>query len=241
MLAVAVAQPATSARDVAGNAVRHAEAVEAAGAAGARVVVFPELSVTGYELGAPPVDPDDPRLDVLAEACARTGTVALVGAPVRSAPRGAAGVHIAILRIEDGIREVVYRKQFLGGNEPRHCIPGPGPALVDVDGWRVGLGICKDTGQPRHIAAMVRLDLDLYVAGLVHRPEELAEQDARGFVLARACGSPVAFASFSGRTGDVFSETAGTSTVWSADGTVLARAGDRPGEVVSARVSRPRR
>ncbi|WP_376768576.1 nitrilase-related carbon-nitrogen hydrolase, partial [Pseudonocardia pini] len=53
-LAVAAAQPACVARDVAANARGHAEAVRAAGA---RVVVFPELSLTGYELDAPAVPP----------------------------------------------------------------------------------------------------------------------------------------------------------------------------------------
>lgn len=72
-----------------------------------------------------------------------------------------------------------------------------------------GLGICKDTGQPRHIAATARLGTDLYAAGLVHRPEERDEQDARGYLLARACGAYVAFASFAGPTGEEFSETLG--------------------------------
>ncbi|MFD9466696.1 nitrilase-related carbon-nitrogen hydrolase [Streptomyces sp. NPDC060027] len=48
-LAVAVAQPRCASPDVAANAVLHAEAVRGAGA---RVVVFPELSLTGYDLAA---------------------------------------------------------------------------------------------------------------------------------------------------------------------------------------------
>ena len=50
----------------------HAAAVRTAGA---RVVVFPELSVTGYELDAPAVDPDDPRLGPIVAACAETGAL----------------------------------------------------------------------------------------------------------------------------------------------------------------------
>ncbi|RQX35997.1 carbon-nitrogen hydrolase family protein, partial [Micromonospora chalcea] len=56
-LRIAVAQPLTRSGDVAGNAARHADAVRAAAA---RVVVFPEMSLTGYELDAAPLDPDDP-------------------------------------------------------------------------------------------------------------------------------------------------------------------------------------
>lgn len=52
-------------------------------AAGARVVVFPELSLTGYELDAHAVAVDDIALAPLVEACAATDALALVGAPVQ--------------------------------------------------------------------------------------------------------------------------------------------------------------
>ena len=84
-LMVAVAQPLCLAHDVAANARAHAAAIRAPEAAGARVVVFPELSLTGYELDADPVDPGDERLQPIVEACADTGAVALAGAPVGSA------------------------------------------------------------------------------------------------------------------------------------------------------------
>ena len=226
-LAVAVAQPETAPHDIAANAIRHGEAIATAGA---RLVVFPELSLTGYELDAKPVDLDDAWLDPIAEACAQTGAVALVGAPVQEST----GAHIAMIRFEGDSRAVVYRKQMLSNNEARLFAPGPCAKVIDVDGWRVGLGICRDTGQPLHIAAIARMGIDLYAAGVVNRPEELEEQDARGFLLARACGSYVAFAGFAGPTGGEFSETLGTSAIWSPDGVPMARAGEQPGEVVAA-------
>src|SRR5205823_3134112 len=78
-LLLAVAQPECVSFDVAANALAHAALVRRAGA---RVVVFPELSLTGYELDAPPLAADDARLAPLVEACAETGSVALAGAPV---------------------------------------------------------------------------------------------------------------------------------------------------------------
>ena len=55
-LIVVAAQPAIVPGDVERNAIAHAEKVRAAAA---RVVVFPELSLTGYELGADPVSPTE--------------------------------------------------------------------------------------------------------------------------------------------------------------------------------------
>src|ERR1700735_318216 len=139
-LTVAAAQPACAPADVRSNALEHARVIRQAAA---RVVVFPELSLTGYELGAQAVSPDDPELAVIAEACSETGAIALAGAPVA----GDAGtLHIAMLLLSSGGAQVAYRKSFLGGAEPRHYVPGGGPVRLDIDGWRVGLGICKDTG-----------------------------------------------------------------------------------------------
>ena len=69
-LTIAAAQPMCRAYDVARNAVSHAEVIHAAAA---RVVVFPELSLTGYVLDAAPVHPDDDRLRPVIDACAGVG------------------------------------------------------------------------------------------------------------------------------------------------------------------------
>jgi predicted amidohydrolase len=203
-------------------------------AAGARVVVFPELSLTGYELDAAPVSPADPVLDPLVEACARAGCVAFAGAPVEEGTRR----FIATLRVDGDGATVAYRKSHLGGGEPARFSPGDGPAVAEVDGWRLGLGICKDTGVAEHTAAVAALGVDAYLAGLVHGADELAEQDTRGRRIAAACAAYVVFAGFAGPTGGGYDATAGHSTIWAADGSVLARAGAGPGELARARLAR---
>lgn len=218
-LKVAAVQPACAAHDVAANAATHARAVRAAEA---RVVVFPELSLTGYELNAQPVALDDTALAPLVEACADTGALALVGAPVQ----GEGGrAFIATLGVDGAGARVVYRKSWLGDSEAARFACGDGPTVLEVDGWRLGLGICKDTGAAQHTAGTAALGVDAYLAGLVHRRQELPEQEARAVVIARTCQAYVVFASFAGPTGDVFTETAGSSAIWSPDGLVVSRTG----------------
>jgi predicted amidohydrolase len=139
-----------------------------------------------------------------------------------------------MLRVTGAGADLVYRKSYLGGDEPARFAPGDRPVAIDVDGWRVGLGICKDTGVEQHVADTAALAPDLYAAGLVHLPEELAIQDERGVRIARTTGAHVAFASFAGPTGGGFDRTAGVSSIWAPDGTPLARAGAEPGEFVCA-------
>ncbi len=197
-LTIAVAQPACRSYDVAANAPTHAATVRAAGA---RVVVFPELSLTGYELDAPAIAVEDPRLSPIVEACAETGSLALVGAPVA----GTAGrSHIAMLAVDGAGARVAFRKVWLGGDEPGRFSPGAGPAVLEVDGWRLGLAICKDTGVPQHASDTAALGIDAYVAGTCESADDAARQDERARRIATDHRVWVALASFAGPTGGGF-------------------------------------
>jgi predicted amidohydrolase len=213
---------------VAANAVAHAATVRSAGA---RVVVFPELSLTGYELDAPAITAEDLRLGPIVEACAEAGSVALVGAPVR----GQAGrSHIAMLAIDGAGATVAYKKMWLGTAESERFTPGGRPAVLDVDGWRLGLAICKDTGVPQHAFDTAALGIDAYVAGAVKSVEETALQDERARRVATDHQVWVAVASFAGSTGGGYAQAAGRSSIWTSDGLAIAQAGPEIGAVVQA-------
>ncbi|MEV6315430.1 carbon-nitrogen hydrolase family protein [Streptomyces sp. NPDC051776] len=227
-LTIAVAQPPCASYDIVGNAKAHAEAVRSAGA---RVIVFPELSLTGYELEAEAITADDPRLDPVVTACAETEAWALVGAPVR----GEGGeAHIAMLAVDGSGATVAYRKMWLGETESTYFAPGGKPSVFEVDGWRLGLAICKDTGIPRHAAETAALGIDAYVAGSVKSAGESALQDERSCRIATEHGVWVAVASFAGSTGGGFAEAAGRSGIWRPDGVVFAQAGPETGAVARA-------
>ncbi|MEZ0240839.1 MAG: carbon-nitrogen hydrolase family protein [Chloroflexota bacterium] len=227
-LTVAAAQPVLTSNDVAGNALVHAATIREAAA---RVVVFPELSLTGYELDAPAIGIDDPRLDPIVEACAETGSLALVGAPVAG---GAGQRHIGMLAIDDGGVRVAYRKVWLGGDEPGRFSPGRAPVVLEVDGWRLGLAVCKDTGAPRHAADTAALGMDAYVAGMLESAADAGVPEERARRVATGHGVWVVFSSFAGSTGGGYSDAAGGSGVWSADGVAVARVGSEPGAIARA-------
>ena len=223
-LRLAVAQPSCISHDVAANAAAHADAIRRAEA---RVVVFPELSITGYEYDALPVAIDDPRLEPIVDACRETNAIALVGAPVD-------GPRIGMLGIDGAGVHLAYTKNHIASSEQPHFIAGNGPVALDVDGWSLGLAICFDTCNPSHPAEYAAMGVDAYVAGVLDSPEELWTQDERITNIVRDHGIAVAFASFAGTTGAGFKTCAGRSRVVGRDGTVLASAGTSPGEVVTA-------
>lgn len=222
-MSIAVAQPRCAAYDVAANAVAHAEAVLAADA---RVVVFPEMSLTGYHLDAVPVGPEDGRLAPIVAACAGTGTLALVGAPVP-------GQRIGILAVGGDGARVVYGKVYLHSSEAACFTPGE-PAVLDVDGWRLGLAVCRDTGIPEHAARTAALGIDGYLAGVVHADHQAGLHGERARRVAGDHGVWVATAAFAGPTGGGFDRTSGRSGIWSAGGELIAEAGTAPDDLVRA-------
>ena len=231
-LTLAVAQPATVSYDVAANASAHADAVRRAAA---RVVVFPELSLTGYELDAPALAGTDPRLAPVIEACEATGSVALAGAPVVDDDGRS---FIATLAIDGRGATVVYRKINVHSSEDERFSPGPAPAVYEVDGWRLGLAICRDTGVEAHAADAAALGMDVYVAGILDDRSAAAVPPQRARRVAADHGVWVAFASFAGSTGAGYDDALGCSAVWAPDGGVLAQAGPETGAVVTAVLSR---
>lgn len=189
------------------------------------MVVFPELSLTGYELDAPAILIDDPRLRPISRACEETGTVALVGAPVEDK-------YIGMLAF-DSAPTIAYRKIYLGGEEAKSFTPGATPAVLEIDGWRLGLAICKDTGVSQHAYDTAALGIDAYVAGIV---EDSPIADERAHRVATDHQIYVAIASFAGPTGGGFAETVGRSSIRTPEGVVIVQAGTESGEIVRAQL-----
>lgn len=227
---MAAAQPFCHPRDVEANAVEHGAVVAGAGA---RIVVFPELSLTGYHFDAEPVGGDDPRLAPLVAACAEHRAIAIAGAPVASA----GGRHIAMLAVDGDGAAVVYRKMYLGSAEAAVFTAGGEPAVVEIDGWRLGLAICKDTGVAAQADATAACGIDIYAAGVLELLDDADVQPARAQAIQRRHQVWVAVASFAGSTGEGYDEAAGGSMIWTPTGDVAATAGIEPGGWATAVVT----
>ena len=147
---MALAQINPAVGDIAGNARRIAEQTSAARDGGAGLVVFPELTLSGY----PPEDLLlktsflDAGADALGDLAAQThGIVALVGFPER-----AEDVYNAAAVLADGEVVAVYRKMYLPNygvfDEQRYFQSGAEAAIFELNGIPIGISICEDIWEP---------------------------------------------------------------------------------------------
>src|SRR5580700_4781274 len=120
--------------------------MQAAEQAGAELVLFPELALTGYP-------PEDLLLKehFLADAAGALqqlaaqarGVIAIVGYPER-----AEDVYNSAAVLAHGAVHAIYRKVYLPNygvfDEQRYFQAGPAGAVIDVGAERVGLTVCED-------------------------------------------------------------------------------------------------
>jgi predicted amidohydrolase len=162
---LAAAQCSVRAGDIAGNVRRHLDFMDAARRHGVDVLVFPELSLTGYEptLAASLAQPPD--ADCLAPLRARAreaGMTVIVGLPLRSS-QGAKPFIAAFILHADGTLTVQTKQHLHTGEEP-YFSAGAGGPLLDAGGTPLALAICADFGQPAHAAAAASAGARLYAA-----------------------------------------------------------------------------
>ncbi len=167
---IALAQISTTPGRTGENLDRHLAASREAAARGARLVVFPELSVTGYLLNhgvdTAAVTLGDGRLRPLLEASREIAMV--VGVPLRE-PGG--WISNAALLLEDGRVCGVHRKMYLPTygmfDEGRFFVPGRSLAPLGCSLGRFGVLICEDAWHLSTAVLLARQGVDafLVVAG----------------------------------------------------------------------------
>jgi predicted amidohydrolase len=232
---IAAAQTIPIRGDVAANVERHLRLVQIAAAERAQVLVFPELSLTGYELDLAAdlaFATNDPRLSPLVEAAAATSMTLIVGAPVRMGAR----LHIGAFIIPGDGAIDVYTKRHLGafssGANPDGIVPpaeetvfaaGTHDPLVRF-GHHVGaVAVCADTSRPAHPQAAADRGARTYFASMFVVPSELERETARLRTYAARHTMTVAFANYGGPSGGLAS--GGGTTIWSERGEPLAQLG----------------
>ncbi|MEM1412458.1 MAG: NAD+ synthase [Pseudomonadota bacterium] len=189
MIRLALAQQDFLVGDIPGNLRKARDSIEAARAGAARVVLFPELTLTGY----PPEDlllrPGFMRqaheaLDALVKAVA--GIDVVIGHPwMVGGDR-----YNAVTWARDGVVVGRYFKQLLPNyavfDEARYFTAGEEPLVVDVDGCRFGVLICEDAWAPGPAARAKAAGAEALLIPNAS-PYRDDKQSARDAIFARRC------------------------------------------------------
>lgn len=235
MIRFAMAQIDTCVGDLDTNANKVLEFSRRAADGGARVAVFPEMTLTGYPIEdlalrrtfrAAAWD----KANELAAALAAEGLGALyVVVGTVGTDRGNAKPRNRLVVLHEGVVWAGYDKHFLPNygvfDEARIFSAGNRTLTLDVDGVRLGFAICEDIWQEggpvaalagEHIDALVTINGSPYEEGKTHVRLDLARRRAA------EVSAPLIYVNQVGGQDDLVFD--GGSFAVDTDGTLLSRA-----------------
>jgi len=202
-------------------------AVDARDRLRADLIVFPELTLTGY----PPEDlllrpgfirQVDPALQRL---CSEIHGIAVVAGCPLPTP---AGLRNAAVVLAGGVIQARYFKQWLPNysvfDEKRYFVPGDDPVVFEIAGVRVGVTICEDIWLPGPAAQAAEAGAQLLV-NLNASPYHTGKGEQRLMALrrrVRECHIPIIYVNLLGGQDELVFD--GGSMVVGADGALVQRA-----------------
>ena len=229
-LIIAAAQSSSVPGDIARNVAHHLRFGLVAAERGVQLLVFPELSLTGYELSlarANVVQLESPALDALRRLAKGAGMTIVVGGPMR----GEGNVlHIAAFALRPDGSAATYTKEYVHQSEESVFTSGPGGPTLTVEDATVALAVCADASHAQHAARAATRGASLYAASVMITDDAYARKTGLLKGYAREHHIAVLMANYSGATGGEAS--AGKSAVWSENGELVAASAGREEELV---------
>lgn len=224
---VAIAQIVVEKGNLPHNLAKHLYCCQLAANEKADLVVFPELSLTGYEpelAQALAVELTDPVWETLKHCARKNQLVISVGMPLKTAN----GIQIGAVQAWPNGTLHPYAKQNLYTGEDQFFVPGTHDHQFTLQGEKISMAICADISEPQIPLRAHRQGATIFLApvmvskkGLTH-DRTLLQQYAQQYQLLTV------MANYGGQTGGY--DCGGYSSVWSEKGELIGElAHDREG------------
>lgn len=205
--------------DIQTNIEKHKKFIALAVSYAADLIIFPELSLTGYEPAMAKElanDENDSRFDAFQKISDENKIIIGIGMPVKNA----AGICISIILFHPNHVRQVYSKKYLHADEEPFFVPGQN-AAVFINQTNIALAICYEVFIPEHVENAVKQGAEIYVASVAKPAAGVKKTGIIFPVVAEKYAMPVLMANCVGYC-DNF-ESAGGSAVWNNKGLLLAR------------------
>ena len=203
------------------NIKKHLQMIDAAIENQMDMIVFPELSLTGYEpelakdLAS---TPDDKRLDVFQELSNSNQLVIGLGLPIREADN----IHVGMVIFQPKQDRTVYCKQHLYHTEPPFFSSKKNDLMLNFkNGTKVSPAICYELSVAEHSECAHRNGANVYIASVLNSVGGVEGDLAKLSAIAAKYGMVTLMANYVGQSGGY--ECAGRSSVWDARGILVGQ------------------
>lgn len=213
---ICVAQLQPAAGDVEKNIASHTELVDVAVLLSADMIVFPELSLTGYEptLAAQfATTLDDKRFDVFQRMSDHNKIIIGVGMPIIG---DVSGITISMICFQPAKPRQVYSKKYIHSDEESFFISGRNPEIPILKESNIALAICYEISIPAHSENAFNDGAKIYIASVAKSTTGIESALQRLSDIARSYSMFVLMSNCTGLADGVI--CAGKSSVWNTNG-----------------------
>lgn len=215
---IALVQLESYAGDINRNLERHLDLLEKAITADANLVMFPELSLTGYEPTLAKnlaVDVSDSRFDAVQHLSDISNVVVGIGAPTKHDDQ----VRISILLFRPSNPPQVNSKAYLHADERPYFVAGPRSDVLLIGDERVSIAICYELSVIEHAELAAEQGATVYLASVAKTSDDAVDASKRLSAIARQYSMTALMVNAVGMADGVV--CAGSSSVWNRSGVQL--------------------
>jgi predicted amidohydrolase len=215
IMKLCVAQTKPIKGDIENNIAAHKELVRLAISNGAGMIIFPELSITGYEpelAAALATTQDDPRFDVFQQISDTQNITIGIGAPTKSD----AGICISMIIFQPSKKRETYSKKYLHASEDLFFTSAEHFTGLVGESQNIALAICYELSVPQHASDASQKGARVYIAGVVEDIEGVERAIKKLSAIGSTYGMTVLMANVTGPTGVYFG--GGKTSAWNNKG-----------------------
>ncbi len=217
---ICVAQTRPAKGDIASNIDKHEKLIDLAVSNGADIIVFPELSLTGYEPAlaeALATTQDDRRFDGFQTISDAGQTIIGVGVPTRTE----AGICISMVVFQPNQPRQTYSKKHLHADEEPFFVSGQNLDTLKIGKTSIALAICYELSIPEHPENAFKNGAEVYIASVAKSAAGVERSFPILSGIARQYSMTVLMSNCTGPCDG--SESAGKTAIWHTDGSLLSQ------------------
>lgn len=220
---ICVAQTKPVKGDIQQNIEKHHPLIATAVSHHADLIIFPELSLTGYEPSLAQdlaTTQDDGRFAPF-KTLSNTHHITIgVGLPTSTET----GLCISLILFQPDQARRTYSKKYIHADEEPFFVSGQNFPTLPINGTNIGLAICYELSIPAHAELAHQRGADVYIASVAKSAQGVKQAHKRLAEIAKTYRLPVLFANCVGPSEEFVS--AGGTAVWNQNGTLLAQLDD---------------
>ncbi len=190
----------------------------------AGLIVFPELSITGYEPGLAEelaCEVADERFHVFQELADAHQVTIGIGMPTRATD----GIYISMILFGAGRERLLYSKRILHEDEWPYFTSGRNQPFLTTDEGKIAFGICYEALQRAHIVQAAAKKARMFIASVAKADRGLNKAYLHFPTVAKEFGMPVLMSNCVGYCDNFLSN--GQTAVWNSRGELVAQLNDK--------------